>query len=132
MKRLFSLAVLGTAALLAPSSIVNAQMRGGGSGGHGGGGGGSHSSGSSDFTLQDHPDFTLQDHPDSIPRVELDSIQQVRLDSALLVLPGLGLLVDLSASDRVAFDPWEVPVSTHLERTLPVCGQFPQEADLLE
>ena len=84
-----------------------------------------------DFTLQDHPDFTLQDHPDSIPRVELDSIQQVRLDSALLVLPGLGLLVDLSASDRVAFDPWEVPVSTHLERTLPVCGQFPQEADLL-
>ncbi len=85
-----------------------------------------------DFTLQARPDSTLQDHPDSIPRVELDSIQQVRLDSALPVLPGLDLLVDLSASDRVAFDPWEVPVSTHLDRALPVCIQFhPQEERLL-
>jgi|SRR5579871_5261946 len=49
MKRLFSLAILGTAALLVPSSVVNAQMRGGGGGGHMGGGGGFHSSGSSGF-----------------------------------------------------------------------------------
>jgi hypothetical protein len=43
MKRLLSLAVLGTAALLLPSSVINAQMRGG----HAGGGGGFHSSGGS-------------------------------------------------------------------------------------
>ena len=85
-----------------------------------------------DFTPLDHQDFTLQDHPGSIPRVELDSIRRVRLDSAVPALPDLDLRVDLSASDQVAFDPWEVPVSTHLGRTLPVCEQFPpQEEGLL-
>src|SRR5579862_4516091 len=81
-----------------------------------------------DFTLPAHQDFTLQVRP-AFTLLHLDFAPRVRLDSVLLTLAGLDLPVDLSASgpvafDQVAFDPWEVPVSAHLDRAQLVCIQF--------
>jgi hypothetical protein len=88
-----------------------------------------------DFTPLAHQGSILQARPDST-LLHLVFAPQVRLGSVLPVPPGLDLPVDLSASgpvafDQVAFDPWEVPVSAHLDPALPVCGHFhPPEGHL--